>query len=102
VYVPAGAEVVDDIIMLDVAVPSGGGVKAGGLKEAVTPEGKPEIERDTLELKPPLEPTVIVVLLLVPADKTRVGSWAEILKSLTSMKYPTVFAEIPSPLTAII
>jgi len=100
VYVPAGAEVVEDSIILEVTTPFAGGVTAGGLNEAETPVGRPDIDSETLEEKPPSEPTATVVLLLVPADSTRLGIWLEMLKSLTSTKYVIVLVERPSALTA--
>jgi len=100
VYVPAGAEVVEDSVMVDDATPFAGGVKDVGLNEAETPEGRPVIDSVTLEVKPPSDPTTTVVLLPVPADSTRFGIWLVMLKSLTSTKYVIVFAERPSTLTA--
>lgn len=46
------------VSMLFVVVP-------GGLKEAVTPGGKPEAERTTLPAKP-FFPTTVIVLVVVP------------------------------------
>ena len=102
VYVPAGAEVVEDSVIVDDTTPFAGGVTDGGLNEAETPEGRPVIDSVTLEVKPPSDPTTTVVLLLVPADSTRLGIWLVMLKSLTSTKYVIVFAERPSALTTSI
>ena len=45
-----------------VELPLPGAAMDVGLKLAVTPEGKPEAERETAELKPPL--TVVAIVLL--------------------------------------
>ena len=60
VEVPNAAEADTEIVRVEVAEPSEGGVTEAGLKEAVTSVGSPEIVRLTAELKPLTEVTVIV------------------------------------------
>jgi hypothetical protein len=67
-------------------MPFAGGLNEAGLNEAVTPEGNPDIDKETLEPKPPKDPTVMVVVLPPPADSTKPGTCADILKSLTWTK----------------
>ena len=52
-----------------------------GLKEAVTPLGKPEAERETVPAKPLSAPMVIVLVPLAPCVTVTDVGFAEMLKS---------------------
>ena len=53
-------------VNVDVPLPFAGGVTEVGLKDAVTPLGKPEAESETAELKLFVLVTVIVLFPLAP------------------------------------
>jgi hypothetical protein len=57
------AEVLVEIVRVDVAVPPKGGITDVGLRPAVTPVGAPETERPTVPVKPFKEVTFIVEVL---------------------------------------
>src|SRR4051794_22217305 len=56
---------VDEAVKVTVEVPEPGAAIEAGLKEAVTPAGRPEAEREMAELKPP-ETAVVTVTLPEP------------------------------------
>jgi len=58
--VPGGVEAPTFIVKVDVAEPPEGGVTEVGLKTAVVPVGRPEMDRLTAELKPLKDVTVMV------------------------------------------
>src|SRR5713101_5572905 len=66
-------------VMVTVAVPTGAALLAEsvsvlvpvGLKEAVTPLGKPDADKLTVPEKPPCGVTVMVLVLLAPCMKLR-------------------------------
>ena len=60
VYVAGVVVALTEIVSVDVAVPSAGGVTEVALNAVVTPSGAPETERLTAELKPFNEVTVMV------------------------------------------
>lgn len=53
-------------VNVSVELPLPGAAIEAGLKLAVTPEGNPETDNDTAELKPPLTVVEIVVLPVLP------------------------------------
>lgn len=53
-------------VNVSVELPLPGAARDAGLKLAVTPVGRPEVERETAELKPPLTAVDIVVLPELP------------------------------------
>ena len=68
-------------VKVSVEVPEPGAAIEAGLKEAVTPDGRPEADSEMAELKPP-ETAVVIVEVPVPpcAMETAVGA-AAIVKS---------------------
>src|SRR4051812_28344467 len=72
---------VGETVKVSVELPAPGAAIEAGLKEAVTPAGRPEAESEMALLKPP-ETAVVIVEVPVPpcATETEVGE-AEIVKS---------------------
>lgn len=64
--VPGVTDAPTVIVRVDVALPSGGGVTAVGLKVPVAPAGSPEMARVTVELKPCRDVTVMLDVPEVP------------------------------------
>jgi len=81
VYVPRAAEELTVIVNVEVADPPEGGVTEVGLKDAVTPDGRPEILREIAALKPLTEVTVIVDVPELPCCMVRLVGEADIEKS---------------------
>lgn len=69
-YVPGAAPEVADIVSVDEAVPPDAGVTAEGLRVAVTPDMDGETASDTWELKPLVEPTLMVDVCELPPAVT--------------------------------
>ena len=81
VAAPAAADAEAVRVRVEVALPLAGGVTEAGEKEAVTPLGRPEAERETVALKPFRLPTVIVLVPLEPWATLSEAGEAEIEKS---------------------
>ena len=62
--VPAAATLLAEIVTVELPLP--GAAMEPGLKLAVTPDGKPEADRDTAELKPPVMVVETVLLAELP------------------------------------
>jgi uncharacterized membrane protein YccF (DUF307 family) len=62
--VPAAATLLAEIVTVELPLP--GAAMELGLKLAVTPVGKPEADRDTAELKPPVMVVETVLLAELP------------------------------------
>src|SRR3954452_16357118 len=72
---------VGETVKVSVELPAPGAAIEDGLKEAVTPAGRPEAESAMAELKPPETAVVIVEVLVLPCTtETEVGA-AAIVKS---------------------
>ena len=61
--VPAAATLLAEIVSVELPLP--GAAMEVGLKLAVTPDGKPEADSETAELKPP--PVVMEIVLVAEA-----------------------------------
>jgi len=68
-------------------------VGLGGLKLAVTPEGRPEIDKFTLPLKPLIGFTVMVLLPMVPCVIPSDAGVADRVKSGTVVFHTSVMGE---------
>ena len=68
-------------------------VALGGLKLAVTPEGRPEIDKFTLPLKPLIGFTVMVLLPMVPCVIPSDAGVADRVKSGTVVFHTSVMGE---------
>jgi len=66
---------------VSVELPLPGAAIEAGLKLAVTPEGNPEADKETAELKPPLTLVAIVLLPEAPCTIERLVGDADRLKS---------------------
>jgi len=64
--VPNGVVLPTEMVNVEVATPFGGGVTEEGLKAAVAPVGKPEMDRLTAELKPFKDVIEMVEVLELP------------------------------------
>src|SRR3954468_20173656 len=72
---------VGDAVKVSTELPEPGAAIEDGLKEAVTPAGRPEAERAMAALKPPETAVVIVEVLVLPCTtETELGA-AAIVKS---------------------
>src|SRR3954466_2228154 len=70
---------VADAVKVSTELPEPGAAIEDGLKEAVTPAGRPEAERAMAALKPPETAVVIVEVLVLPCTtETEVGAAAEL------------------------
>src|SRR5258706_469536 len=72
---------VEDTVKVSVELPEPGAAIEAGLKEAVTPEGRPEAESAMAELKPPETAVVTVTLPVDPCTMEIELGAAEIVKS---------------------
>jgi hypothetical protein len=77
--VPVGVEALVEIVRVE--VPEPGAAMLDGLKEAVAPEGRPEAESATAELKPPETELVIVLVAEAPWLADTLDGEAESAKS---------------------
>jgi len=77
--VPVVAVVVAENVNVELPLP--GAAMDAGVKLAVTPVGRPEADKDTAELKPPLTVVEIVVLPEVPCVTDRLAGEALTAKS---------------------
>lgn len=77
--VPAAATLLAEIVTVELPLP--GAAMELGLKLAITPAGKPEADRDTAELKPPVMVVETVLLAELPWFMLIAAGDAETIKS---------------------
>lgn len=88
-------------VKVKVELPLPGAAMEAGLKLAVTPEGRPEADRETAALNPPITAVVIALVPELPCTMDRLAGEALTLKSGTTTVRATVAVCVTPPPEAV-